>query len=131
MKLHERTITSSKPDTDIELNFVNFQEFEEWKSNEEVSTLSRFIKQRWSRFNKDKTVSTSIYYCHRSGKFTSKATGKRAMKIIDNFCPSYIRVVVKGCGNVEIKYCKTLKGHNNEVKYLPIPKKVQETISGK
>lgn len=51
--------------------------------------------------------------------------------ILDNFCPSYIRVIVKECGNVEIKYCKTHKWHNSEVKYLPIPKEVQETIAGK
>jgi len=55
----------------------------------------------------------------------------RLIIILDKFCPSYIQVVVKGCGNVEIKYCKTYRGHNNEVKYLPIPKKVQETIAGK
>lgn len=51
--------------------------------------------------------------------------------ILDEFCPSYIRIVVKGCGNVEIKYCKTHKGNDNEIKYLPIRKKVRETIAGK
>jgi len=64
------------------LIYQNYLEFEEWKSIEEVSSSSRFVKKRGTRFNKDKTIATSVYYCHRSGIFSSKATGKRAMKII-------------------------------------------------
>lgn len=73
--MERRTIKTSRPliDPEIELNiinmnFVSFQEFEEWKSIEEVSCSSRFVKKRGTRFNKDKTVATSVYYCHRSGK---------------------------------------------------------------
>lgn len=45
--------------------------------------------------------------------------------ILDKCCPLYIQVVVTECGNVEIKYCKTHKGHYNKVKYtfLKKPKK--------
>jgi len=52
------------------------------------------------------------------------------MKILDEHCPSFIRSIVKE-NNVEVKYCKTHRGHYNEVKFLPIHKKVQETIAGK
>ncbi|KAF0754169.1 SWIM-type domain-containing protein [Aphis craccivora] len=45
-------------------------------------------------------------------------------------CPSSIRTLVKG-NNVEVKYFKTHKGHYNEVQFLPIPRKVQETIAVK
>lgn len=53
------------------------------------------------------------------------------LTILDQFRPSYIRAIVKGCGNMEIKYCKTHRGHYNEVKYVTLPKIVQDTIVGK
>lgn len=42
----------------------------------------------------------------------------------------FIRTIVRE-NNVEVTYCKTHRGHYNEVKFIPIPKKVQETITGK
>ncbi|XP_025418415.1 uncharacterized protein LOC112689107 [Sipha flava] len=102
------------------MNFVSFQVLR-----------CVFLKKRETRFNKNKTLAMSVYYCHHSRIFSSKAIGKRIMKIIgsckmgnlDKFCPSYIQVVVKKCGNVEIKYYKTHRGHYNKVKYLPFLRK--------
>lgn len=55
--------------------------FEEWKETEEVNMSTRYVKHRGSRLNKNGTI-TTIYYCHRSGVFKSKNTGKRTLKLV-------------------------------------------------
>ncbi|KAE9521501.1 hypothetical protein AGLY_018100, partial [Aphis glycines] len=82
--------------------------------------LTRYVKHRGSRVNKNGTI-TTMYYCHRSGVFISKNTGKRTLKLvgsckIDEHCSSFIRTIVKE-NNVEVKYCKTHKGHYNECRH--------------
>ncbi|CAI6361549.1 unnamed protein product [Macrosiphum euphorbiae] len=81
----------------------------------------------------NKTITTK-YYCHRSGVFKSKGKGECALKItgsckIDQCCPFFIRTVA-GLINIDGTYCKTHFGHQNEIRYLPIPTIVQETIAG-
>ncbi|XP_025202656.1 uncharacterized protein LOC112599813, partial [Melanaphis sacchari] len=109
-------------------------EFNDWKEREEICSSTKFVQHRGIKFNKTKTVATRKYYCHRSGVFHSKSMGKRALKItgsckIDQSCPSFIRTVVTD-NNVVVTYCKTHHGHQNDIKFLPIPSSVQETIAG-
>ncbi|XP_029348723.1 uncharacterized protein LOC103311925 [Acyrthosiphon pisum] len=110
-------------------------EFNDWRQREEISTSTRFVQHRGVKFNKNKTVTTRKYYCHRSGVFNSKSMGKRSLKItgsckINQCCPSFIRIVVTD-NNVNVTYCKTHHGHQNDIKFFPIPSSVQETIADK
>ncbi|KAF0688406.1 SWIM-type domain-containing protein, partial [Aphis craccivora] len=61
--------------------------------------------------------------------------GKRSLKItgsckIDQCCPSFIRIEVTD-NNIDVTYCKTHLGHQNDIKFLPIPSSVQGTIADK
>ncbi|KAL4130861.1 hypothetical protein QTP88_008240 [Uroleucon formosanum] len=118
----------------VQLKFGSIQEFNDWKEKEELATSTRYVQHRGSKTNMDKTVTTK-YYCHRSGVFKSKSKGERSLNItgsckIDQYCPSFIRTVV-GMINIEVTYCKTHLGHQNEIRFLPISTVVQETIAGK
>uniref|UniRef100_A0A2S2NN27 Uncharacterized protein n=1 Tax=Schizaphis graminum TaxID=13262 RepID=A0A2S2NN27_SCHGA len=55
--------------------------FDEWKENEEISMLTRYVRHKRSRVNQNKTI-TTIYYCHRSGVIRTKNTGKRTLKLV-------------------------------------------------
>lgn len=69
-------------------NFISFLyhvitivlEFEEWKENEEVKTMSRYVQRQGASSNcSGKRI---VYYCHRSGTYvTKKKKQKRALKI--------------------------------------------------
>eukprot|EP00102_Acyrthosiphon_pisum_P025247 XP_016662457.1 PREDICTED: uncharacterized protein LOC107884565 [Acyrthosiphon pisum] len=124
--------TSSEQLETIQLRFGSLQEFKDWKEKEELATSTRYVQHRGPKTNMDKTVTTK-YYCHRSGVFKSKGKGERALKItgsckIDQCCPSFIRTAA-GLINIEATYCRTHLGHQNEIRFLPIPTIVQETIA--
>lgn len=125
--------TTSEQLETIQLKFSSLQEFKDWKEKEELATSTRYVQHRGCKTNMDKTITTK-YFCHRSGAFKSKGKGERALKItgsckIDKCCPSFIRTVA-GPISVEATYCKTHIGHQNEIRFLPIPTGVQEKIAG-
>ncbi|CAI6359109.1 unnamed protein product [Macrosiphum euphorbiae] len=110
----------------VQLKFGSLQEFNDWKEKEELATSTRYVRHRGSKANMDKTVTTK-YHCHRSGVFKSKGKGERALKITGS-C-KIGKKTVAGLNNIDVTYCKTHLGHQNEIRFLPIPTTVQETIA--
>ncbi|KAF0750263.1 SWIM-type domain-containing protein [Aphis craccivora] len=55
---------------------------------------------------------------------------RRQRALPDQYCPSFIRTVA-GLNYIDVTYCKTHLGDQNEIRFLPIPTTVQETIAGK
>uniref|UniRef100_A0A1B6DYX6 SWIM-type domain-containing protein n=1 Tax=Clastoptera arizonana TaxID=38151 RepID=A0A1B6DYX6_9HEMI len=98
-------------------DFRNIQEFNNWKSELERKTASKFIKSNYNSKNK------ITYKCHRSGLFHSKSNNMRRLKMtgsckINGYCPAAIAVNTKLNGHVKVKYISTHIGHKNDLKYI-------------
>lgn len=51
------------------------------KINKKSNLFRKICAAQSVKFNKDRTISTRKYYCHRSGVFISKSVEKRVLKI--------------------------------------------------
>ncbi|VDO98040.1 unnamed protein product [Heligmosomoides polygyrus] len=111
--------------TVVEEEFSSFQCFENWKSEKERNTLTRFImlRSRSSRLG----LTTTEYACHRSYPLShsSPATEekKRFRKMIrtTSTCPSFLKLKQYADGRLKVMACFGHYGHEVASSSLPIP----------
>lgn len=114
------------------ITFETRENFNDWLKEEEKRTNAHFVKCRGEINNIEYSVID--FKCNRSGKFESKAIGKRQLKVqgtakIGFHCSAGIRLKVYP-SIVEVDYCKTHVGHDCEPQHLPIPKEFKLNIAG-
>lgn len=112
------------------LEFSSTSEFDAWKSSIEMETTAKFI-----RHNRHQQKNTA-FACHRSGKFDSRSTGKRSLKImslskINGFCPATITSKVNENGEVSVNFLKTHIGHKPEMKHISLTTEERQNIAVK
>nr|XP_023028933.1 uncharacterized protein LOC111517119 isoform X1 [Leptinotarsa decemlineata] len=128
LEKHEITV---KPET---RQFDTFDEFLLWKTEEEKTAKSLFIKNRASQ---NSTNSTKIVYeCHRSGNYTAKGKGKRRLKSqgsnkINAFCPASIAVTQEANDTVRVEYISTHVGHDTDLAHLLLDNEVKQELASK
>ncbi|XP_065226838.1 uncharacterized protein LOC135850058 isoform X2 [Planococcus citri] len=111
--------------------FLTYDDFQAWK--EEIEKSSQSLYRKASVNNK---AMYAIYYrCHRSGFFRSASTGKRKASTrgsckIDRYCPSRI-IAKKSTDRVFVRYFPTHVGHDTDIRFLHLPKTIEETIAHK
>ncbi|GFR03261.1 uncharacterized protein TNCT_74251 [Trichonephila clavata] len=123
MLLHFQEVHDVKIEN-VELAFINFEAFNEWKNRTEKETKSKFIVTRGAISLKNEKK-THHFVCHRSGFYVSKGKGLRHLKKqgsnkIDGYCPAEIKVFVSETGACNIKFCKTHVGHRNDISQLSL-----------
>lgn len=118
-------------------SFETFEEFSQFKENEEVASVSDFIIQRKKR-NAITEKCTTTYSCSRSGVYVSKSKNKRRLKLqgskkLQTFCPAEIKLITNATsGKCEAIYLKTHIGHDSDelnLAHVKIPISQQEDIA--
>ncbi|XP_060522906.1 uncharacterized protein LOC132699931 isoform X1 [Cylas formicarius] len=116
-----------------QLMFSTMDEFNQWKTQMENKTYSKFIK-------KSTTVSklhTFIQYnCHRSGTFIPEGKGKRHLKTqgsskINAYCPANIQVFIENDHQLSVKYLETHVGHKLDIGHLHLTEMERKNIASK
>lgn len=96
--------------------------FNIWKKEQENSLNSIYVQESGSRIHGN--ISKKYFYCHRSGVFTSKGKGQRALKVqgsckINSFCTAHMKVSEDiETGEVFVNYCDYHTGHDNKMCHL-------------
>ena len=109
-----------------EHTFTTYDEFLKWKSSEEESCFSNYVKHRGSVL-KD-SIRYSYFYCNRSGDLKSKGTGARNTKIqksskIGATCIAHMKVEESiANGSCKVSYCYTHCGHKKDLAHIRMPK---------
>ena len=109
-----------------EHTFTTYDEFLKWKSSEEESCFSNYVKHRWSVL-KD-SIRYSYFYCNRSRDLKSKGTGARNTKIqksskIGATCIAHMKVEESiANGSCKVSYCYTHCGHKKDLAHIRMPK---------
>ncbi|XP_067138909.1 uncharacterized protein [Centruroides vittatus] len=111
--IHDITISSNIQ------TFNSFADFKEWKKKYEVENTVKYVIMSGSETN-IKRNGTIYYNCHRSGYFKSKGKGIRHLKLqgskkIDGFCPSQMKVRIKGDEKCIVTLTPQHVGHRNEL----------------
>ncbi|GFY19480.1 uncharacterized protein TNCV_4646541 [Trichonephila clavipes] len=106
MLLHFQEVHDVKIEN-VELSFIDFEAFNEWKNGTEKETKNKFIVKReaTSLQNGEKPH----FVCHCSGDYISKGKGLRHLKTqgsnkIDGYYPAEIKVFVSETGACSIKF---------------------------
>ena len=107
-----------------QMEFKSFQEFMQWKSEEEVCTDSSYVQQCSAQ-----TRANTCIWCNQSGVYQSKGLRKHALKLqgsckLGEFCTAHITASQnKSGGNVTVKYCPTHHNHEprNDISHLQLP----------
>ena len=114
------------------LAFPSFDEFIEWKQEEETKTHSNYVlmcaPQNYL------TYKHHYYYCNRSGRYNSKGTKKRNLKVqgsckVGNNCLAHIKTKTNTeTGLVKVEYCNH---HNHTVSlgHLKLPQDIRGKIA--
>ena len=116
-----------------EHTFTTYDEFLKWKSSEEESCFSNYVKHRGSVL-KD-SIRYSYFYCNRSGDLKSKGTGARNTKIqksskIGATCTAHMKVEESiANGSCKVSYCYTHCGHKKDLAHIRMPKSLKAKIS--
>ncbi|KAJ8914484.1 hypothetical protein NQ315_002756 [Exocentrus adspersus] len=116
-------------------NFDNYDNFLTWKEDEEKRCKNRYVKKYGARAT-IKGCKRIIYYCHRSGFYKSKNTGKRHLKVqgsrkIGKYCPSRIFLKIKENGEVSVKYIVSHVGHNADLCHINLSTKERRNLASK
>lgn len=111
--------------------FSSTKEFELWKKTEEDKKRCHFVKRQCDT---QLNSSSSYFYCHRSGEYSSKGKGIRApRKNISNRtgfqCTAFITARTDSNGRVYVQYCFYHYGHKNEIDRLPLPQSTRDEIA--
>ncbi|GFQ86650.1 uncharacterized protein TNCT_279421 [Trichonephila clavata] len=122
MLLHFQEVHDVKIEN-VELAFINFEAFNEWRNRTEKETKSKFIVRRGAISLKN--GKKHHFVGHRSGFYVSKGKGLSHLKTqgsnkIDGYCPAQIKVFVSETGASNIKFCKTHLGHRNDIGHLSL-----------
>ena len=113
--------------------FSTFNEFLDWKERHEDESLSSFVLQS-SPKQRDNYI-IYYYYCKRTGKFTSRGSGKRSLKQqgtskLGGYCTAYIRAKEYECGKVETEICDH-HVHEKKLVHLPLSDSTRKMIAAK
>ncbi|GFR28188.1 uncharacterized protein TNCT_489601 [Trichonephila clavata] len=100
MLLHFQEVHDVKIEN-VELAFINFEAFNEWRNRTEKETKSKFIVRRGAISLKN--GKKHHFVGHRSGFYVSKGKGLSHLKTqgsnkIDGYCPAQIKVFVSETG---------------------------------
>ena len=100
----------------------------------EKTTNSWFVRATGDKEAVDLT--TTYYYCNRSGYFTSRGGQKRHLKSqgssnLDTYCTAAIVVRAKHDGGIEVQHCPTHYGHPTLLGHLRITESDRLAIAGK
>ena len=115
--------------------FDSFDEFLQWKEEEEIRTNSWYVqrcapkqcgfKEHW------------YYYCNRAGKYHTIGTNKRCLKSQGtskqiSHCTSHIKATVNKESNVvTVEYNSTHYNHSTNLAHLRITDRSRQTIASK
>ena len=116
-------------------NFNNLDEFQQWKSEEEMKRKSYYVQHSSSIPCGAQQV--WYLYCNRSGWYHAKGKGKRQLKSqgsckVDNACISHMKVTEDSVtGNVSVEYCCTHNSHSINIAHIPVPEGVKLDIAAK
>ncbi len=121
------------------MDFRNFDEFSEWKSNLEKETVCRFLTVRNYKCG---SHTRYVYSCHRSGVYEGKSSNRKrnvklsGLKKLNGYCPAEIRVVKKNHDGVfRVTFLKTHVGHavsnETELRYVYLNDEERRTLASK
>ncbi|XP_065217704.1 uncharacterized protein LOC135843672 [Planococcus citri] len=121
--------------TVVSLQFLNFEEFQKWKSDFEKQTCSMYVQN--SAVKKLVQGVTYYYFCHRSffkNKHPKKKTKYRQKNAGSNklgrCCPAMIKAVVSD-GKVSVEVCSVHLGHECDIGRLRLSVEDNNIIAGK
>jgi len=126
---HRRVLTQK-----VALQLNSITEFLTWKSSEEYSTASRYIKVRRDVRNSQGDV-RRVYRCHRSGSYRPRGRWGRQLKVqgtckIGAICPASLFVRILSTGVVRVDYYSRHQGHPTEVAHLQLRRDECEKVAG-
>ena len=115
-------------------SFTSFEEFQQWKKQEEMDTDTNYVQRTSSRVKLGSRV--YYYYCNRSGQYTTKRNGKRCLMSqgtskIGNYCTATITARQEANGHVSVVFNSTHTNHAIQLAHLPIPTSVRLQIASK
>jgi len=103
-----------------------------WKAEVERTSESKFVVRHGAKRTKDSTK--SVYYCHRSGQFTTDSTGKRQMKT-QGSCKSGNRctaaIVVERERSFQVSYFPQHYGHEKTLGHRTLSLSDRQQSAGK
>ncbi|KAJ8272460.1 hypothetical protein GJAV_G00089310 [Gymnothorax javanicus] len=113
----------------------SFDEFLEWKKNQEKSTNAWFIQHCGANDSKENIK--LYYYCNRSGVFKSKGQDKRSLKSqgsskIGRCCAAFIVATIsKSTSHVSVEYSFCHTGHSMTMAHMRISDESKAEIAAK
>ena len=117
------------------LSFSSFSSFLEWKKEEELRTLSKYVKRCSPQ--QSGLGTTHYFYCNRSGTYNPRGNGQRLLKSqgtskIDSFCTAHIKVKQSVSEEqIDVTFCSLHHNHKLEIAHLPLPSDVKLSIASK
>ena len=121
----------------LEKDFESLSAFLVWKGEEEKRHNSSYVRQCAPQTTSSGTVKRHYYYCHRSGKYSSKATGSWHLKVqgsckVGDVCTAHIKVSHNLITNaVHVEYCFTHHSHETNLAHLKMPDDLKTMIAAK
>lgn len=112
------------------LSFSTVDEFDQWVKRVESEGTFEFKSAR-SRNNKNSKV--KYFHCHRSGKYESRSTGKRASKPGGSIktgytCSAFANVTEFANGKVEVSCCLQHYLHDSRLIHIHMPDDARATV---
>ncbi|CAL4121762.1 unnamed protein product [Meganyctiphanes norvegica] len=106
-----------------ELRFASFDDFEEWKKQEEERSIVRYIKSNSGSKITRSGMQHKYYVCSRSGKVRLTGKGIRKLKRqgsskLNTRCTASIKADIHPSGLVTVKYCREHYGHEQGIKNI-------------
>lgn len=105
--------------------FINREEFEVWKADEEAWTSSSFVPHCGCQLIPNSKV--WYYYSNQAGDFKNKSKGQRLLKSqgtakIGHQCSAYMKLSENmTMGVATLNYCKNHHSHEIKLAHLRIP----------
>lgn len=114
------------------LRFESYDEFVSWKCNIERDTNTYFAK-RTTQLS-PRSAKYHYYYCHRSGTFTPKGTGKKRLKSqgsnkMNAYCPAMMKVSEVEGNVCEVIFRCTHVGHTADIVHLSLSNEERKEIA--
>lgn len=112
--------------------FDSLNQFEEWKRNEEKTTLSYYVRHSSCISNGSNTV--WYLYCNRSGKYEARGGGKCILKSqgTNKIGTAHMKVTQNlSSGQILVMYCSAHSIHSIALAHLPVPECVKTSIATK
>ena len=120
-----------------EREFDDYTLFVKWKEEEESRNSCTYVQRCAPQMRQDTRF--LYFYCNRSGKYTAKGEGKRALKLqgsckLGEYCSAHIRVRENlKTSRVSVNYLSTHHNHDPEegIAHVRIPESLKMSIASK